>query len=150
MTSNLGSDYIRERSAQIGTTEESRHQWLEETRKYLLEMLKQTIRPEFLNRIDETVVFMPLHESEIHKIVTLQVESVCRMLQDNGITLNVDDSAIELMAKVGYEPEFGARPVKRAIQNMLLNNLSTMILSGQIDRSKPITATAVDGDIIIR
>lgn len=150
MTSNLGSDYIRERSAQIGTTEESRRQWLEETRKYLLEMLKQTIRPEFLNRIDETVVFMPLHESEIHKIVTLQVESVCRMLQDNGITLNVDDSAIELMAKVGYEPEFGARPVKRAIQNMLLNNLSTMILSGQIDRSKPITATAVDGDIIIR
>ena len=147
MTSNLGSDYIREKSAQIGTTDAQRQEWLEETRKHLLEMLKQTIRPEFLNRIDETVVFMPLKETEIHRIVALQVASVCRMLQGNGITLNVDDSALDLISKAGYDPEFGARPVKRAVQNMLLNKLSTMILSGQVDRTKPVTATARNGEI---
>ena len=147
MTSNLGSDYIREKSAQIGTTDAQRQEWLEETRKHLLEMLKQTIRPEFLNRIDETVVFMPLKESEIHQIVALQVNSVCKMLKENGITLNVDPSAVELMSKAGYDPEFGARPVKRAIQTLLLNRLSTMILSGQVDRNKPVTATAHNGEI---
>ena len=148
MTSNLGSDYIREKSAQIGTSDESRQQWLEETRKHLLEMLKQTIRPEFLNRIDETVVFMPLKETEIHQIVALQVDSVVRMLKENGITLNVDASAVELMSKAGFDPEFGARPVKRAIQNLLLNRLSTMILSGQVDRNKPVTATAHNDEIV--
>jgi len=148
MTSNLGSDYIREKSAQIGKSDESRQQWLEETRKHLLEMLKQTIRPEFLNRIDETVVFMPLKETEIHQIVALQVDSVVRMLKENGITLNVDASAVELMSKAGFDPEFGARPVKRAIQNLLLNRLSTMILSGQVDRNKPVTATAQNDEIV--
>jgi ATPases with chaperone activity, ATP-binding subunit len=148
MTSNLGSDYIREKSAQIGTSDAQRQQWLEETRKHLLEMLKQTIRPEFLNRIDETVVFMPLKETEIHQIVALQVDSVVRMLKENGITLNVDASAVELMSKAGFDPEFGARPVKRAIQNLLLNRLSTMILSGQVDRNKPVTATAQNDEIV--
>ena len=148
MTSNLGSDYIREKSAQIGTSDESRAQWLEETRKQLMEMLKQTIRPEFLNRIDETVVFMPLKESEISRIVELQVNSVCKMLKENGITLNVSPEAVELMAKAGYDPEFGARPVKRAIQNLLLNRLSTMILSGQIDPGKPVTAIVKEGQLV--
>ena len=148
MTSNLGSDYIREKSAQIGTSDAQRQQWLEETRKHLHEMLKQTIRPEFLNRIDETVVFMPLKENEIKQIVSLQVNSVCKMLKENGITLNVDESAVELMSKAGYDPEFGARPVKRALQNLLLNKLSTMILSGQVDRNKPITASARNGEVI--
>ena len=147
MTSNMGSDYIRERSAQVGTTDESRRQWLDETRKYLLDMLKQTIRPEFLNRIDETVVFMPLRESEIRRIVILQTQVVCRMLSENGIRLTVDDSAIDLISKAGYDPEFGARPVKRAIQALLLNKLSTMILSGQIDSRKTITASALNDDI---
>ena len=148
MTSNLGSDYIREKSAQIGTSDEQRQQWLEETRKHLLEMLKQTIRPEFLNRIDETVVFMPLKESEIHQIVALQVNSVCKMLHENGITLDVDPSALELMSKEGYDPEFGARPVKRAIQNLLLNRLSTMILSGEVDPGKPVKVSVRDGSIV--
>ncbi len=147
MTSNMGSDYIRERSAQVGTTDESRRQWLDETRKYLLDLLKQTIRPEFLNRIDETVVFMPLRESEIRRIVILQTQGVCRMLSENGIRLTVDDSAIDLISKAGYDPEFGARPVKRAIQALLLNKLSTMILSGQIDSRKTITASALNDDI---
>ena len=148
MTSNLGSDYIRERSAQIGASDASRQEWLDETRHHLLDMLKQTIRPEFRNRIDETVVFMPLRESEIHDIVKLQAQSVCRMLAENGINLTVDDSAIDLMSKAGYDPEFGARPVKRAMQTLLLNRLSTMILSGEIDRSKPVTASARNGELI--
>ena len=148
MTSNLGSDYIREMSAKIGTSDESRQQWLDETRKHLLEMLKQTIRPEFLNRIDETVVFMPLRESEIRQIVKLQAQSVCRMLAESGINLTIDDSAIELMSKAGYDPEFGARPVKRALQTLLLNKLSTMILSGEIDRNKPVTASAQNDQLI--
>ena len=150
MTSNLGSDYIREMSARIGTTDESRQAWLDETRKHLLEMLKQTIRPEFLNRIDETVVFMPLRESEIRQIVKLQTQSVCRMLAESGINLTIDESAIDLISKAGYDPEFGARPVKRALQTLLLNNLSTMILSGQVDRNKPVTATARDGELIFK
>ena len=148
MTSNLGSDYIREKSAQIGSTDAQRQEWLDETRKHLLEMLKQTIRPEFLNRIDETVVFMPLRQSEIRQIVKLQTESVCRMLADNGISLTIDDSAIDLISSEGYDPEFGARPVKRALQTLLLNNLSTMILSGQIDRNKPVKASADNGKLI--
>ena len=148
MTSNLGSDYIREKSAQIGSSDTERQKWLDETRKHLLEMLKQTIRPEFLNRIDETVVFMPLRKSEIRQIVKLQTEGVCRMLAESGINLTIDDSAIDLISSAGYDPEFGARPVKRALQTLLLNNLSTMILSGQVDRSKPVTATARDGKLV--
>ena len=148
MTSNLGSDYIRERSAQVGSTDESRRQWLDETRKHLLDMLKQTIRPEFLNRIDETVVFMPLRESEIRQIVKLQAQGVCRMLAESGINLTIDDSAIDLISGAGYDPEFGARPVKRALQTLLLNRLSTMILSGDVDRNKPVTASAQNGVIV--
>ena len=147
MTSNLGSDYIREKSAQIGTSDESRQQWLDETRRHLLDMLKQTIRPEFLNRIDETVVFMPLRESEIRQIVKLQANGVCRMLAESGINLTIDDSAIDLISSAGYDPEFGARPVKRALQTLLLNRLSTMILSGEVDRNKPVTASANSGQI---
>ena len=150
MTSNLGSDYIRERSAQVGTTDESRQAWLDETRKHLLDMLKQTIRPEFLNRIDETVVFMPLRESEIRQIVKLQAQGVCRMLAESGINLTIDDSAIDLISSAGYDPEFGARPVKRALQTLLLNRLSTMILSGDIDRSKPVTASASGNELIFK
>ncbi len=148
MTSNLGSDYIREKSAQIGQTDAQRQEWLDETRKHLLEMLKQTIRPEFLNRIDETVVFMPLRESEIRQIVKLQTQSVCRMLSESGINLTIDESAIDLISSAGYDPEFGARPVKRALQTLLLNNLSTMILSGQIDRNKPVKASAENGQLV--
>jgi ATP-dependent Clp protease ATP-binding subunit ClpB len=150
MTSNLGSDYIRERSAQIGSTDDSRQQWLDETRKHLLDMLKQTIRPEFLNRIDETVVFMPLRESEIRQIVKLQAQGVCRMLAESGINLTIDDSAIDLISGAGYDPEFGARPVKRALQTLLLNRLSTMILSGQVDRSRPVTASAQGNEIVFK
>lgn len=147
MTSNLGSDYIRERSAQADSTGINRAEWLDQTRKHLMEMLKQTIRPEFLNRIDETVVFLPLRQEEIHQIVRIQIDNVCKMLANNGITLNVQDSVTDLIAQAGFDPEFGARPVKRAMQSMLLNGLSTRILSGQIDSSKPVTASVENGEI---
>ena len=151
MTSNLGSDYIRERSARMGETQAARDAWVEETGRHLFEMLKQTIRPEFLNRIDETVVFTPLTQPEIQQIVRLQANGVIRMLADNGISLTVEDSAIGLISEAGFDPEFGARPVKRAIQTMLLNRLSTMILSGEVDSTRPVTAfAAADGTIQFR
>ena len=142
MTSNLGSDYIRERSAAIGQTDAAREEWLSETGSHLMEMLKQTIRPEFLNRIDETVVFTPLNKSEIRRIVRMQADAVSRMLSDSGISLSVDESAVSLIADAGFDSEFGARPVKRAMQTLLLNRLSTMILSGAVDRTRPLTASA--------
>lgn len=142
MTSNLGSDYIRERSAQIEESDASRTEWLNETRNQLFGMLKQTIRPEFLNRIDETVVFTPLFKSEISKIVRLQVNNVCHFLKESGINLSLDATAIELIATAGYDPEFGARPVKRAIESLLLNKLSSLIISGQINRERPVIVSA--------
>ena len=151
MTSNLGSDYIRERSARMGETQAARDAWVEETGRHLFEMLKQTIRPEFLNRIDETVVFTPLTQPEIQQIVRLQANGVIRMLADNGISLTVEDSAVGLISEAGFDPEFGARPVKRALQTMLLNRLSTMILSGEVDSTRPVTAfAAADGTIQFR
>ena len=119
-----------------------RERWQEETSQHLMEMLKQQIRPEFLNRIDETVVFTPLNKSEIRRIVRMQADAVSRMLSDSGISLSVDESAVSLIADAGFDSEFGARPVKRAMQTLLLNRLSTMILSGAVDRTRPLTASA--------
>ena len=102
-------------------------------------MLKKSIRPEFLNRIDETIMFLPLTEKEIKQIVTLQIKSVQKMLSSNGVELVLTDSGIDFLANAGYDPEFGARPVKRAIQHYLLNDLSKKLLAQEVDRSKPIT-----------
>ena len=141
MTSNLGSDYIRERSLELKSdaTAARRERWQEETSQHLMEMLKQQIRPEFLNRIDETILFMPLTEGQIREIVKLQVDRVCNMLKEKGITLTVTDSTLDMIAQAGYDPEFGARPVKRAIQTLLLNRLSQDILAGRIDPAHPVT-----------
>ncbi|MBO7260774.1 MAG: AAA family ATPase [Bacteroidaceae bacterium] len=145
MTSNLGSDYIQERSKDL--TSANSEEWTKQVRQDLTRMLKQVIRPEFINRIDETVVFLPLRENEIEQIVRLQVDNVVSMLAANGIVLQVDDSAVNYIAKTGYDPEFGARPVKRAIQSLLLNELSTKLLSDSIDRKKPIVISAKDDSI---
>ena len=141
MTSNLGSDYIRERSLELKSdaTAARRERWQEETSQHLMEMLKQQIRPEFLNRIDETILFMPLTEGQIREIVKLQVDRVCNMLKEKGITLTVTDSTLDMIAKASYDPEFGARPVKRAIQTLLLNRLSQDILAGRTDPAHPVT-----------
>ena len=145
MTSNLGSDYIQDKSKEL--TSDNSDEWTKTVRTELTRMLKQVIRPEFINRIDETVVFLPLRENEIEQIVRLQINSVVSMLANNGIVLQVDDSAVKYITGVGYDPEFGARPVKRAIQSLLLNELSTKLLSDSIDRSKPIVISAKDDSI---
>ena len=132
MTSNLGSQLIREglSNGENGLSEELKNQ--------VMEMLKRTIRPEFLNRIDETIMFQPLTKEEITQVVSLQVNAVGRMLRQQGIELNVTPKAIGQPADIGFDPEFGARPVKRAIQRHLLNELSRKILAGEVDSSKPI------------
>ena len=112
-----------------------------------MEMLKQTIRPEFLNRIDEIIMFTPLDEQQIKQIVSLQLKGVKKMLASNGITLETTDAAVELLAHAGYDPEFGARPVKRAIQNMVLNQLSKDIIAQHVNRERPITFDAA-GDTL--
>ena len=147
MTSNLGSDYIQEKSKELTLTSDNSNEWTKTVRTELTRMLKQVIRPEFINRIDETVVFLPLRENEIEQIVRLQINSVVSMLANNGIVLQVDDSAVKYITRVGYDPEFGARPVKRAIQSLLLNELSTKLLSDSIDRNKPIVISAKDDSI---
>ena len=145
MTSNMGSSLIRERFEHLTT--ENRATVVAETRDEVMDMLKQTIRPEFLNRIDEIIMFSPLDEEEIRQIVTLQLNSVKKMLGHNGIELEFTSAAIELLARAGYDPEFGARPVKRAIQNLVLNRLSKDIIAQHVNRDKPITIDAVAGEL---
>ena len=144
MTSNLGSAYIQSQFEKIN--DENREVVIEETKKEVRSMLKKTIRPEFLNRIDETIMFLPLNREEIEQIVMLQINGIKNMLAGNGITLEMTDEAVRFIASTGYDPEFGARPVKRAIQRYLLNDLSKKLLSQEVDRSKPIIVeTAGDG-----
>ena len=161
LTSNLGSEYIREQFAKLdspangsvlgGSTAENplpahnREAVIEETKRTVLDLLKRTVRPEFLNRIDETIMFEPLTQTEIREVVKLQVAAVQKMLSQNGITLSLTDSAVDLLTREGYDPEFGARPVKRAIQRLLLNDLSKAILAGTVSRDHEIRVDA-DGD----
>ena len=121
---------------------------MEKTKQEVLDMLKQTIRPEFLNRIDETIMFTPLNEREIEEIVGLQVKSVKKMLAVNGITLEVTPAALKFLAEEGFDPEFGARPVKRVIHRQVLNRLSKDILAQTVDKDKPIIIDA-DGDSLV-
>ena len=137
MTSNLGSSLIRENFEKI--TPANHDQVIEHTRNQVLELLKKTIRPEFLNRIDETIMFTPLNEEEIRQIVNLQLKGVAAMLAANGIVLEFTDEALSFIAQEGYDPQFGARPVKRVIQKYVLNELSKEILSQKIDRNQAIT-----------
>ena len=136
MTSNLGSQYIQQEFAKL--TDNNRQEVIDNARNTVMDMLKQTIRPEFLNRIDETIMFLPLTQSEIAQIVTLQLKRVEAMLAPQGFTLKWTDSAVEYLTKVGYDPEFGARPVKRAIQRYVLNDLSKAILAETVSREKPV------------
>ena len=136
MTSNLGSQYIQQEFAKL--TDNNRQDVIDNARNTVMDMLKQTIRPEFLNRIDETIMFLPLTQSEIAQIVTLQLKRVEAMLALQGFTLKWTDSAVEYLTKVGYDPEFGARPVKRAIQRYVLNDLSKAILAETVSREKPV------------
>ena len=162
LTSNLGSEYIREQFSKLdgnktpgtqGNSEDTekilpavnREAVIEETKRTVMEQLKRTIRPEFLNRIDETIMFEPLTQTEIREVVKLQISAVQKMLSQNGIQLSLSESAIDLLTREGYDPEFGARPVKRAIQRLLLNDLSKAILAGTVSRDHPILVD-VEGD----
>ncbi|MBQ5627963.1 MAG: AAA family ATPase, partial [Bacteroidaceae bacterium] len=142
MTSNLGSSYIQEQFEKINDS--NREQVIDETKESIMAMLKKTIRPEFLNRIDETIMFTPLDKEEIEQIVRLQTGAVARLLDESGITLQVADAAVKFIAQAGFDPEFGARPIKRAIQRHLLNDLSKQLLAGAIDKSKPIKVDATE------
>ena len=148
MTSNLGSQYIQAQFA--GITPENRDHVIGDTKEKVMEMLKKTIRPEFLNRIDETIMFLPLTKEEIAEVVTLQMNAVKKMLEPQGFTLNVTPAAINFLADEGFDPEFGARPVKRAIQRCVLNDLSKKILSDEVSREKPITIDADSNGLVFR
>ena len=148
MTSNLGSQYIQAQFA--GITPENRDHVIGDTKEKVMEMLKKTIRPEFLNRIDETIMFLPLTKEEIAEVVTLQMNAVKKMLEPQGFTLNVTPAAIGYLADEGFDPEFGARPVKRAIQRCVLNDLSKKILSDEVSREKPITIDADSNGLVFR
>lgn len=146
MTSNMGSSLIRENFEKI--TPENHDQVVDETKIQVLELLKKTIRPEFLNRIDDIIMFTPLNQEEIRRIVTLQLSSVKKMLAQNGIALDFTNEALDFIAAKGYDPQFGARPVKRVIQKYVLNELSKEILGAGLDRNRPITIDR-DGDRLV-
>lgn len=146
MTSNMGSQLIQQKFEAIANKRaDERARIIDETKGEVLEMLKKTIRPEFLNRIDDIIMFEPLTQPQIEQIVRLQVAGIARLLKDQDVQLDVADDAIALVAKAGFDPEFGARPVKRALQRLLLNNLSKALLAGTVDKTKPIHVKA-DGD----
>jgi len=148
MTSNMGSPLIRDNFAKM--TADNREETIEKTKNEVVELLKQTIRPEFLNRIDEIIMFTPLDEAEIEEIVGLQIRSIRKMLAANGITLEVTPAALKYLAEEGYDPEFGARPVKRVIHRMVLNQLSKDILAQKVDRDHPIIIDYDGNDIVFK
>ncbi|MCH5318239.1 MAG: ATP-dependent chaperone ClpB [Paramuribaculum sp.] len=144
MTSNMGSSVIRDNFAKM--TKENREETIEKTKGEVIDMLKQTIRPEFLNRIDETIMFTPLNENEIEEIVGLQINGIKKMLATNSITLEVTPAAVKYLAEEGFDPEFGARPVKRAIHRLVLNQLSKDILSQKVEKDRPIIIDVAGGE----
>ena len=146
MTSNMGSSLIRDRFEQL--TDDNRERVVAETKAEVLDLLKKTIRPEFLNRIDEIIMFTPLTEQEIRQIVGLQLKGIERMAAANGIALQFSDAAVAYLAEKGYDPQFGARPVKRAIQELVLNELSKEILSGKIDRGHAVKVDFREGQLV--
>ncbi len=148
MTSNMGSSLIRENFEKMN--ESNKAEVIETTKEQILAMLKQTIRPEFLNRIDETIMFTPLSQKEIEEIVSLQINTVKSMLEKNGVNLQITPEALALIAAEGYDPEFGARPVKRVIHRLILNQLSKDLLAQKVERSHPIVVDVAGNQIVFR
>lgn len=146
MTSNMGSSVIRDNFAKM--TADNREETIETTKGQVIEMLKQTIRPEFLNRIDEIIMFTPLNEKEIEEIVGLQIHSIQKMLERNGVTMEVTPAALKYLAEEGYDSEFGARPVKRVIHRMVLNRLSKDILAQKVDKERPIIIDVKNDELV--
>ena len=148
MTSNMGSQMIQQKFEAIANKNAAeRERIIDETKSEVLDMLKKTIRPEFLNRIDDIIMFQPLTQPQIEQIVRLQINGIAHLLKDQDVTLHVSEDAVKLVAQAGFDPEFGARPVKRALQRMLLNDLSKALLAGTVDKTQPIYVGAHDGKL---
>jgi ATP-dependent Clp protease ATP-binding subunit ClpB len=151
MTSNLGSHYIQERMAEMeGKSDTERADIMDQTRQKVLEMLKQQIRPEVINRIDDIITFKPLDKEQIAKVVELQMNRVKKMLEPQGFDLQWTQEAINFLANKGYDPQYGARPVKRAIQDYVLNDLSKQLLSGKVTREKAIIIDCFGDELLFR
>ena len=148
MTSNVGSDIIQENLS--GLTETNREEVMDKTKQAVFSLLRQTIRPEFLNRIDELIMFAPLTENEVRDIVKIQFLQIQKMLKKNDISLDITDAALDYLSKTGFDPHFGARPVKRVMQKYILNELSRQILDNNIDKEKKVVVDIENGKLIFR
>lgn len=148
MTSNMGSQVIQDNFEKV--TEENREEVVERTKIEVIQLLKQTIRPEFLNRIDEVIMFQPLMRNEIKGIITIQLNQLKDLVAKSGIDLVFSDYALDFLSQNGYDPQFGARPLKRLIQKEIVNQLSKRILAGDIDKNKPVMVDVFDGMVVFR
>jgi ATP-dependent Clp protease ATP-binding subunit ClpB len=148
MTSNLGSHLIQENFE--GVTEKNKFQVLEKTKLEVMNLLRSTIRPEFLNRVDEIIMFQPLLKNEIRGIIKIQLENLKKLIEPNGIRLKFSDYLIDHLAENGFDPQYGARPLKRMIQKEIVNGLSKKILANDIDKSRPVLIDVFDGVVVFR
>ena len=148
MTSNMGSDIIQENFADV--TEKNKEAIVERTKVEVMARLKETVRPEFLNRVDEIILFQPLMKNEIRGIIRIQLEGLKNLVSQSGIQLRFSDYLIDHLAEHGFDPQFGARPLKRLIQKEIVNNLSKKILAGDIDKTHPVLVDVFDGVVVFR
>lgn len=148
MTSNLGSQIIQENFEKV--TEKNKEEIVEQTKTEVLNLLRQTIRPEFLNRIDETILFQPLMKKEIKGIISIQLADLQKLIGKNNVNLQFSEYILDYLAENGYDPQFGARPLKRLIQREIVNQLSKRLLAGDIDKTKPVLVDVFDGTVVFR
>ena len=148
MTSNLGSQIIQENFEKV--TEKNKEEVVAQTKIEVLELLRQTIRPEFLNRIDETILFQPLMKKEIKGIISIQLADLQKLIGKNNVNLQFSEYILDYLAENGYDPQFGARPLKRLIQREIVNQLSKRLLAGDIDKTKPVLVDVFDGTVVFR
>jgi ATP-dependent Clp protease ATP-binding subunit ClpB len=148
MTSNMGSDIIQENFADV--TERNKEKIVERTKEEVMNRLKETIRPEFLNRVDEIILFQPLMKSEIRGIIRIQLEHLKNLVTQSGIQLQFSDYLVDYLAENGFDPQFGARPLKRLIQKEIVNNLSKKILAGDVDKNHPVLVDVFDNVVVFR
>ena len=148
MTSNMGSQIIQANFENV--TEKNQEEVVENTKREVLDLLRQTIRPEFLNRIDEVIMFQPLLRKDIREIIRIQLNDLRGQLAKSGVTLEFTDYALDYLAENGFDPQFGARPLKRLIQKQIVNQLSKKLLSGTIDKTKPVLVDVFDGMVVFR
>lgn len=148
MTSNMGSHIIQDNFENV--TEDNKENVVESTKAEVMGLLRQTIRPEFLNRIDEVIMFQPLMKKEIRGIIKMQLDSLKVLVAQNGINLQFSDYVLDFLAENGYDPQFGARPLKRLVQKEIVNQLSKRILAADIDKTRPVLVDVFDGTVVFR